>query len=131
MAYYWQVNDHMEIWSLIESEFFKAVGVLVLLYGCTIKKRLEKKLDAVCCFERILEAAPYKKEVVRRLTSYLTIHLRRKRDARYCWRSKDELISNVLPWTPIYGHTNFVRSTKIYIHQVCADTGEPTQCDDW
>ena len=32
-----------------------------------------------------------------------TIQVRRTRHAGHCWRSKDELISDVLLWTPTYG----------------------------
>ena len=32
-----------------------------------------------------------------------TIQLRRTRHARHCWRSRDELISDVLLWTPMAG----------------------------
>ena len=50
----------------------------VLLYDCTtitLTKCQEKKLhkDAACCFEQILEAAPYK-TAVQPLTSHLTNH---------------------------------------------------------
>ena len=32
-----------------------------------------------------------------------TIRVRRTRHAGHCWRSRDELISDVLLWTPTYG----------------------------
>ena len=31
-----------------------------------------------------------------------TIHVRRTRHAGHCWRSRDELISDVLLWTPTH-----------------------------
>ena len=34
-----------------------------------------------------------------------TIQARRTRHAGHCWRSKDELISDVLLWTPAYNQT--------------------------
>ena len=40
----------------------------------------------------------------------------------YCWWSKDELINDVLRWTPTHGHTNVDRPAKTYIHQLCEDT---------
>ena len=46
-----------------------------------------------------------------------TIQARRTRHAEHCWRSKDELISDVLLWTPAYGQA------KAYIQQLCEDTG--------
>ena len=44
----------------INREFFQAVVVSKLFYSCTtytLTKYLEKKLDAECYFEQILEAA--------------------------------------------------------------------------
>ena len=52
-----------------------------------------------------------------------TIQVRRTRHAGHCWRSKDELISDVLLWTPIYGQTKAGRPARTYIHQLCEDTG--------
>ena len=39
----------------------------------------------------------------------------------HCWRSKNELISNVLLWTPTHGHTSDWFA-KTYLHQLCVDT---------
>ena len=50
-----------------------------------------------------------------------TIQVRRTRHARHCWRSKDELISDVLLWTPTYGRAG--RPAQTYIQQLCEDTG--------
>ena len=41
----------------------------------------------------------------------------------YCWRSKDELISDVLLWTPTYGCARVGRPARTYIQQLCEDTG--------
>ena len=48
---------------------------------------------------------------------------RRTRFAGHCWRSKDEIISDVLLWTPKHGHTNAGRPYTTYINQLCEDTG--------
>ena len=32
-----------------------------------------------------------------------TIKVRRSKHAEHCWRSKDELINNILLWTPSHG----------------------------
>ena len=40
-----------------------------------------------------------------------------------CWRSKDELISDVLLWTPTYGCAKVGRPARTYIQQLCEDTG--------
>ena len=52
-----------------------------------------------------------------------TIQVRRTRHAGHCWRSKDELISDVLLWTPAYGQAKAGRPAQTYIQQLCEDTG--------
>ena len=52
-----------------------------------------------------------------------TIQVRRARHAGHCWRSKDELVSDVLLWTPTYGQAKAGRPARIYIQQLCEDTG--------
>ena len=52
-----------------------------------------------------------------------TIQVRRTRHAVHCWRSKDELISDVLLWTPTYGCAKAGRPARTYIQQLCEDTG--------
>ena len=52
-----------------------------------------------------------------------TIQVRRPRHAGHCWRSRDELISDVLLWTPKYGRAKAGRPARIYIKQLCEDTG--------
>ena len=52
-----------------------------------------------------------------------TIQVRRARHAGHCWRSKDELVSDVLLWTPTYGQAKAGRPARTYIQQLCEDTG--------
>ena len=52
-----------------------------------------------------------------------TIQVRRTRHAGHCWRSRDELISDVLLWTPTYGRAKAGRSARTYIQQLCEHTG--------
>ena len=52
-----------------------------------------------------------------------TIQLRRTRHAGHCWRSKDELINDVLLWTPAYGQAKAGQPARTYIQQLCEDTG--------
>ena len=52
-----------------------------------------------------------------------TIQVRRTRHAGHCWRSKEELISDVLLWTPAYGQAKAERLARAYIQQLCEDTG--------
>ena len=52
-----------------------------------------------------------------------TIQVRRTRHAGHCWRSRDELISDVLLWTPAHGREKAGRPARTYIQQLCEDTG--------
>ena len=52
-----------------------------------------------------------------------TIQARRTKHARHCWRSRDEIISDVLLWTPAYGQAKAGRPARTYIRQLCEDTG--------
>ena len=52
-----------------------------------------------------------------------TIQVRRTRHAGHCWRSRDELISDVLLWTPTHGSAKAGRPARTYIQQLCEDTG--------
>ena len=52
-----------------------------------------------------------------------TIQVRRTRHAGHCWRSRDELISDVLLWTPTYGRATAGRPARTYIQQLYEDTG--------
>ena len=52
-----------------------------------------------------------------------TIQVRRTRHARHCWRSRDELIRDVLLWIPTHGRAKAGRPARTYIQQLCEDTG--------
>ena len=52
-----------------------------------------------------------------------TIKLRRTRHAGHCWRSKGELIIDILLWTPSHGRAKAGRPARTYILQLSADTG--------
>ena len=94
----------------MKRSFFQAAVVSILLYGCTtwaLTKRLEKKLDGN--YTRMLRAIlnkswrqhPTRHQLYGHLPPITkAIHNRRTRHAGHCWRSKDELISDVLLWTP-------------------------------
>ena len=43
--------------------------------------------------------------------------------AGHCWRSRDELISDVLLWTPTHGRAKAGRPARTYIQQLCEDMG--------
>ena len=52
-----------------------------------------------------------------------TIQVRRTRHAGHCWRSKDELISDILRWTSSHGRAKEGRPARTYIRQFCVDAG--------
>ena len=52
-----------------------------------------------------------------------TIQARRTRHAGHCWRSKDEIVSDVLLWTTAYGQSKAGRPARTFIQQLCDDTG--------
>ena len=52
-----------------------------------------------------------------------TIQVRRTRHAGHCWRSRDELIRDVLLWIPTHGHAKAGRPARTYIQQLSEDTG--------
>ena len=117
----------------MKRSFFQAVVVSILLYGCTtwtLTKWLEKKLDGN--YTRMLRAVlnkswrqhPTRHQLYGHLPSIMkTIQVRRTRHTGHCWSSKDELISDVLLWTPTYGRAKAGRPARTYIQQLCEDTG--------
>ena len=117
----------------MKRSFFQAAVVLILLYGCTIwtlTKRLEKKLDGN--YTRMLRAIlnkswrqhPTRHQLYGHLPPITkAIQVRRTRHAGHCWRSRDELIRDVLLWTPTHGRAKAGWPARTYIQQLCEDTG--------
>ena len=99
----------------MKRSFFQAVFTSILLYGCTtwtLTKRLEKKLDGNYTRHQLYGHLPP-------ITK--TIQVIRTRHAGHCWRSRDELISDVLLWTPTHGRAKAGRPARTYIQQLCED----------
>ena len=70
--------------------------------------------------EQVLEAALHKAATVRPPTTIMkAIQVRRNRHAGHCWRSRGELISEVLLWTPSHGRAKSGRPAGTYIQHVC------------
>ena len=117
----------------MKRSFFQAAVVSILIYGCTtwtLTKRLKKKLDGN--YTRMLRAIlnkSWRQYYTRyQLFGHLppitkTIQVRRIRHEEHCWRSKDELISDVLLWTPAYGQAKAGRPARTYLQQLFEDTG--------
>ena len=117
----------------MKRSFFHSAVVSMLLYGCTtwtLTKRLKKKLDGnyTRMLRAILNKSWRQNPTGHQLYGHLppitkTIQVRRARHAGHCWRSKGELIIDVLLWTPAYGQAKAGRSARMYIQQLCEDTG--------
>ena len=117
----------------MKRSFFQAAVASILLYGCTtwtLTKRLVKKLDGN--YTRMLRAIlnkswrqhPTRHQLYGHLPPIKkTIQVRRTIHAEHCWRSKDELISDVLLWTHTHGRAKAGRPARTYIQQLCEDTG--------
>ena len=118
---------------LFNASFFQAAVVSILLYRCTtwtLTKRLEKKLDGN--YTRMLRAIlnkswrqhPPRHQLYGHFPPITkTIQVRRTRHAGHCWKSKDELISDVLLWTPTYDRAKAGWPARTFIQQLCEDTG--------
>ena len=116
----------------MKRSFFQAVVISMLLYGCTtwmLTKRIEKKLDGN--YTRMLRTIlkkfwrqhPTRQKLYGHLPPIMkTIKIRQTRHAGHCWRSRDELISDVLLWTSSHGRAKAGRPARTYIQQLCADT---------
>ena len=90
--------------------------------GEEARRQLHK--NAACNLEQVLTSTPHKTPTVRPPASpHETIQVRRPRHAGNCWRSRDELIRDVLLWTPTHGRAKAGRPARIYIQKLCEDTG--------
>ena len=117
----------------MKHSFFQAVVVSILLYGCTkwkLTKRMEKNLDGN--YSRMLRVIlnkswrqhPTKQQLYGHLPPVTkTIKIRRTKHAGHSWRNKDELVSDVLLWTPSHRRAKAGRQARTYIQQHSADTG--------
>ena len=111
----------------------EAAVVSILLYGCItcmLTKRMEKKFDGN--YTRMLEAIlnkswrqhPTKQQLYGHLPPIMkTIKVRQTRHARHCWRSRDEIISDILLWTPSHGWAKAGQPARTYIRQLGKDMG--------
>ena len=97
----------------VKHSFFQVAVISILLYGhimWTLTKRMEKKLDGN--YERILRAVlnnSWRQHTTKQqLYGHLrpitrTFKIRQTRIAGHFWKSKGELISDILLWTSSHG----------------------------
>ena len=137
LAKAWTAIDRLSvIWKSVLTDNNKTLcfpsSLSIMLNGCstwTLTKRTEKKFDGN--YTRMPQAIlnkSWKQHPTRQLLyGYLlsitkTIQVRRTRHARYCWRKKGELKSDILLWTPSHGRTKTERPARTYVQQLCTDT---------
>ena len=116
----------------MKRSFFQAAVMSILLYGCTtwtLTKWLEKKLDGnyTRMLRAILNKSWWQHHTKHRLYGHLppitkTIQVRQTKHAGHCWRSRDELINDVLLWTATYGWAKAGWPARTCIQQLCEDT---------
>ena len=139
---FFSLSVYIYIYIYIYIYFFQAAVVSILLYGCTtctLTKRLEKRRDGN--YTRMLRAIlnkswrqhPTRHQLYGHLPPITkTIQVRRTRHAGHCWRSKDELIRDVLLWTPAYGQAKAWWPARTYILWGYGMwPWRPTRCDEW
>ena len=117
----------------MKRSFFQEVVVSIQLYGWTtwtLTKRLEKKLDGnyTRMLQEILNKSwrqhPTKQQLYGHQSPITkTLKIRRTRHAGHCGRSRDEVISDVLRWTPSHSRLKAGWPARTYIQQLCVDTG--------
>ena len=95
-----------------------------------LTKRLEKKLHGNyirmlrAIFNKSWRQHPTRHQLYGHLPPITkTIQVRRTRHAGHCWRTRNELISDVLLRTRPYGRAKAERPARTYIQQLCEDTG--------
>ena len=117
----------------MKHSFFQAAVVSILLYRCTswtLTNCMGEKLDGN--YTRMLQAILNKSwrqhSTKHQLYGHLpsitkNVKVRWTRHAGHCCRSRDELISDVLLWTPSYGWAKPGWPAWTYIQQLCEDMG--------
>ena len=98
---------------------------MVALHGCLLNVWRKSSLANTqeCCWQ---SWTSHGGSTPQSSSCTLTYHLSRKLsklDKRHCQRSKDELISGLLLWTPSHGWAKAGRPARNYIQQLCADIG--------
>ena len=88
--------------------------------GEDARRQLHK--NATCNLEQVLRQHPTRHQLYGTCPYHETIQVRRTRHAGHCWRSRDELIRDVLFVTPTHGRVKAGRPARKYIQQLCEDT---------
>ena len=137
----WSALDKLRtIWksnlpNALKRNFFRSTVESILLYGSsawTLSRNLENKLDGT--YTRMLRAVlnkswnqhPTKEELYGNIPVISEIvRERRTKYAGHCYRSKDELVGDLLLWIPNHGHSGIGRPRRTCIDQLSNDVGMP------
>ena len=133
LAKAWTSLYGSQTWAIKWNAFFTQIAVVsILLYGCTtwtLTKQMEKCLVATtqeCCeqyWTSLAGSSPQSSRCTATCHPSRKISKLDKPDAGQYWRSKDELISDVLLWTPSHGWTKAGWPAKTYIQQLSVHLG--------
>ena len=95
---------------------------------------MEKKLDGnyTRMLRAILNKSWRQRPTKQQLHGHLppitrTIQVRRTRHVGHCWRSNNELISDILLWTPSHGRAKLCPDTGYSLEDLPGETG----CERW
>ena len=104
----------------------------ILLYGCTtwtLTKWMAKRLDDnyTRMLRAILNKSRWRHLTKHQLYGHLppiskTIKVKRTRHTGHCWRSKNELISDIILWISLLRREKKGRPARICIRQISTDT---------
>ena len=109
----------LDLTDKMKHSFFQAVVASILLYGCTTWTLTKRAI-----LDKSWRQHPKKHQLYGHLPPITkTIQVRRTRHAGHCWKNRDELISEILLWTPTHGRAKAGRPARTYIQQLCEDTG--------
>ena len=98
------------------------IYVYIYIYICMYRCKYTRILRAI--LNKSWRQHPTKHQLYGHLPPISkTIQVRQKRHAGHCWRSRDELISDVLLWPPIYVQAKAGRPARTYKQRPCEDTG--------
>ena len=128
LAKVWTAIDKLSvIWksdmaNKIKRNFFQAAVVSILLYGCTTST-LTKRMEKECCEQYWTSPGGSTPQSSSCTATHhpKTIKTRRISHVGHCWRSRDELISDLLQWIPSQAKAR--RLARTYIQHLCFDTG--------
>ena len=124
-------------------QFFQTMIVSILQYGCTTwtpSKQMEKKIDGNCTkmLRALLKKSWKQHPTKQQLYSHQppiskTIQIKRTGHAGNCWRSKSELISYILQWSPSHGRAGvgcLARAFSTTALNRCSLDDQPNAMDD-